>query len=74
MSSLRMRDRVSTQFKPTGKIIKGKAIAVRGSGGPYGCDRSRLPYFLENRLIDGGEVVSLNRPLPQRKIPGTHFC
>jgi hypothetical protein len=32
--------------------------------------------FLENRLTDGDEVVSLMRQLPftPRKIIGTHFC
>jgi hypothetical protein len=37
---------------------------------------SRFPYFLDNRLTDGGEVVKLRRrpPLPFRKIPGIHFC
>jgi hypothetical protein len=36
----------------------------------------RLPYFLDNRLTDGDEVVSLTRrpPFTLRKIPGTHFC
>jgi hypothetical protein len=30
----------------------------------------------DNRLTDGGEVVSLTRrpPFVPRKIPGTHFC
>jgi hypothetical protein len=27
-----------------------KAIRVRGRGGPYGCETSMLPHFLENRL------------------------
>jgi hypothetical protein len=33
------------------------------------------PHFLDNRLTDGGEVVSLMRrpPFTPRKIPGTHF-
>jgi hypothetical protein len=31
---------------------------------------------LDNRLTDGGEVISLTRwpPFAPRKIPGTHFC
>jgi hypothetical protein len=35
-------------------------------------ETSRLPYFLDNRLTDGGEVVSLTRR-PPGKIPGTDF-
>jgi hypothetical protein len=56
-----------------GKI---KAIPVTGRGGPYDCETSRLPHFLDNQFRDGGEIVSLTRrpPLPPRKIPGTHFC
>jgi hypothetical protein len=40
------------------------------------CETSRLPHFLDNRLTDGGEVVSLTRrpPFTLRKIPGTDFC
>jgi hypothetical protein len=54
----------------------GKAIPVTGREGPYGCDTSWLPHFLDNRLTDGGEVVSpIHRPpFNPRKIPGTHFC
>jgi hypothetical protein len=54
---------------------KGKAIPVRGRGGPHDCETSRLAHLLENRLTDGGEVVSLTRrpPFTPRKIPGTHF-
>jgi hypothetical protein len=49
-----------------GKIIiiiigKGKGIPVTGLGGPYGCERSRLPHYLDKRLIDGGKVVSPTR-------------
>jgi hypothetical protein len=48
---------------------KGKAIPVTGRGGPYDCETSGLPHFLDNRLTDGGEVVSLTRrpPLPTGK-------
>jgi hypothetical protein len=35
---------------------ESKAIPVTGRGGPYGCETSRLPHFLDNRLTDGGEV------------------
>jgi hypothetical protein len=45
-------------------VLKGKAIPVTGRGGPYGCERSRLPCFLDSRLTDGGEVVSLTRRPP----------
>jgi hypothetical protein len=43
---------------------KGKAIHVTGCGGPYGCETSRLPHLLDNRLTDGGDVVSLTRRPP----------
>jgi hypothetical protein len=38
------------------KKKKGKAIPVIARGGLWVCERSRLPYFLDNRLTDGGEV------------------
>jgi hypothetical protein len=34
---------------------------VTGSGGLYGCETSRIPYFLYNRLTDGNKVVRLIR-------------
>jgi hypothetical protein len=41
-----------------------KVIPVTGRGGPQGYETLRLPHFLEHRLTDGGEVVSLTlRPL-----------
>jgi hypothetical protein len=43
---------------------KCKAIPVTGRGGPYGCEMPRLLHFLDNRLTDGGEVVSLRRRPP----------
>jgi hypothetical protein len=43
---------------------KGKAILVRGRGSPCGCETSMLSRFLEIRLTDGAEFVSLkHRPL-----------
>jgi hypothetical protein len=72
---------VTTEFQRTCgrkhvKEKKGKAIPVTGRGGPYGCEISRLSHFLDNRLTDGGEFVSLTRQMTftLRKIPGTHFC
>jgi hypothetical protein len=55
---------------------EGKSILETARGGPYICETSRLPHFLDNRVTDGGEVVSLTRGLPiiLRKISGTHFC
>jgi hypothetical protein len=38
---------------------KVKAVPVTGHGGPQGFEMLRLPHFLDNRLTDGGEVVSL---------------
>jgi hypothetical protein len=37
-------------------------VTVRGV--PQSCDTSRLPYFLDNRLKDGGETVNLTRRPP----------
>jgi hypothetical protein len=42
-------------------IVKVKAILVTGRGEPQCCETSRLPHFLDSRLTDGGEVVSLTR-------------
>jgi hypothetical protein len=43
---------------------------------PFEYNPELLPHFPDNRLTDGGEVVSLIRrpPLTPRKIHGTHFC
>jgi hypothetical protein len=57
-------------------VKRGKAITLTGHEGPQGCETSRFPHFLDNRLTDGGEVISLTclPPITPRKIPGTHFC
>jgi hypothetical protein len=35
------------------KIIKRQTFPVTGRGGPWHCETSRLPHFLDNRLIEG---------------------
>jgi hypothetical protein len=42
-------------------VWAGKVIPVTDRGGPYVCKTSRLPHFLDNRLTDGGDVLSLTR-------------
>jgi hypothetical protein len=57
---------------------KSKANPVNGPSGTIGLRDVETPYFLYNRLTDGGEIfkpyVQARSPLPPRKIPGTHFC
>jgi hypothetical protein len=44
-----------------------KAIAVTDRGGLQGCEVSRITHCLDNRLTDGGKVVSLtHRPQYRR--------
>jgi hypothetical protein len=43
---------------------KGKIFTVTGRGGPWDCKTLRLPHFLDNRLTDGVEIVSLTRRQP----------
>jgi hypothetical protein len=47
--------------KRIGKCKKRKAIPVTGHGGPFGCEISIIPHFLENRFTDGVEIASLTR-------------
>jgi hypothetical protein len=42
--------------------VKSKATPVTSHGGPYGCEMSRLPHFLDSRLTDGGEISLTRRP------------
>jgi hypothetical protein len=46
------------------KKIKRKAIPVTGREGPSFSETSRLPHFLDNRLIDDSDVVSFRRRPP----------
>jgi hypothetical protein len=49
-------------MESVGKQVK--AILVTGREGPHGCETPRLPHFINKRLTDGGEVVSLKRRPP----------
>jgi hypothetical protein len=55
---------------------KGKGIPVTGREGPQGCETSRLPHFLGNRLQMAVRLSALRAGpiLLPRKIRGTHFC
>jgi hypothetical protein len=52
---------ITSTFLSTGE---NEAIPVTGRGALWGCEWSRLPHFLGNRLTDGGKVVSLTRRPP----------
>jgi hypothetical protein len=51
------------------ELNAGKAILVRGRRSPYGCEMSRSPYFLKNRLTDGSDVsfMRLSRRTPPER-------
>jgi hypothetical protein len=49
-------------------FLYSKAIPVTRRQDPWGCETSRLPHFLDNRLKDEGEFVSLMcLPLPRQE-------
>jgi hypothetical protein len=56
------------------KDKKGKAVPVTDHGGPWGCEISGLPHFLDNRLTDGREVVSLTRRQAAFYPPQNSWC
>jgi hypothetical protein len=43
------------------KMKRSEAIPVTGHGSLWNCEMSGIPHCLDNRLIDGGYVVSLTR-------------
>jgi hypothetical protein len=57
-----------------------KAIPVIGPGGLWCSEMLKVPQYLDNRLTDGGKVVSLKhrpRSSPQKhyfSASDTHFC
>jgi hypothetical protein len=55
------------------QMWKGEAIPVTGLGGPGGYETLRLPHFLDNRLTDGGKVVSLTHRPPFTPPPPGRF-
>jgi hypothetical protein len=55
---------MTTHHGMVGWKVKDNAMPVRGREGPKGCETSRLPHCLDNRLIDGSMDVSLTRPSP----------
>jgi hypothetical protein len=64
---------------PKLKYLVSKDIPLAGHGSLYGYEMLRIPHCLDNRLTDGGKIVSLtHRPLstPQKHFSasGTHFC
>jgi hypothetical protein len=61
--------------------VHENAISVTGRGGRVGCEMSRIPHCLDNRLTDGGQAISLTHAgtLYSPKVrfifaPGTRFC
>jgi hypothetical protein len=55
--------------------VKIKDIPVTGRGGLQICKTSMISRFLDNKLIDGGQVISLMRrpPFTLREFPGIHL-
>jgi hypothetical protein len=51
-------------------------IPVTGRGDPQGCETSRLNIFhvIGSQMAARLSALRTGRPLPPRKIPGTHFC
>jgi hypothetical protein len=53
------------------EIKVSKAMVDTGRGGMWSCEMLRIPNFLDKRLTNGGEIVSLKRR--QRSAPQKHF-
>jgi hypothetical protein len=54
---------------------KVKVVPVTCREIPQDCDKLRLLHYVDNRLTDGGEIVSLTRrpTFIPRNLLGTHF-
>jgi hypothetical protein len=70
----------STLFSNTSALCKVKPFpSVSSRGGLQVCEILRIPHCLDNRLTDGGKVVTLRTGrslLPRNNFSasGTHFC
>jgi hypothetical protein len=54
-----------------GREKKGKVIRVTGRRGPYGCETSRLPYFLEtigSKMAVKSSALHAAGPLPPGRL------
>jgi hypothetical protein len=52
-----------------------ESISVTGRGGAEVCETSKLPYYLDTRLTDGGEfAIRTGCTLAPKKDHGTHLC
>jgi hypothetical protein len=49
---------VEYEVLEAGFFHKSKPNPLTGRGGLLGCERLRIQHCLDNRLIDGGKVVS----------------
>jgi hypothetical protein len=64
--SVRVENAISLQ------PCQAKAIVATGHGGLKDCEMLRIPHCLDNRLTDGGKVVSLTR-LPHTTLQNIIF-
>jgi hypothetical protein len=62
--------RLDDQAVPSPDKKKSKAIPITDLGGLQGCEILRIPHCLDNRLTDGGKVVS-SMLLPHLHSPET---
>jgi hypothetical protein len=55
--------------------VKKNPIPLTDPGVLWGCEKYRLPHFIDNRFTVGGRVAALRAgsALPHRKIPGTEI-
>jgi hypothetical protein len=57
--TLKSMETANLEYAYTPHIPTCEGIPVTDNGGPWGCETSRIPHFLDNWLTDGGEIVKL---------------